>query len=187
MDVKTLCLGVLSLGEASGYEIKKQLEEGPLAQFSRAGFGSIYPALGALGAKGWVTWSELQQDGRPDKKIYRITEGGRDTFRRALSRKPAADRVHSEALFMIFFSGYLDAGRAADIASGYAEAYRQVIGRMGQADLTGAPAGCRFVHAVGLSIYEAIVAAVERNRHLLVAAGEEAVVPRKKGKGQTVS
>ena len=48
MDVKTLCLGVLSRGAASGYEIKKQCEEGPFAHFYAAGFGSIYPALNSL-------------------------------------------------------------------------------------------------------------------------------------------
>lgn len=187
MDVKTLCLGVLSRGEASGYEIKKQLEEGPLGQFCRAGFGSIYPALNVLGAKGWVTWSEFPQNGRPDKKIYRITESGRQAFRRALRRKPAADRVHSEALFMIFFSGYLDVGRAADVVDGYAEAYRRILDHTRQMDLAGAPAGCRFVHAVGLSIYEAIVAAVERNRHLLAAEDGEPAMPRGKGKSGAVS
>jgi len=39
MDVKTLCLGVLNRGEASGYEIKKQCEEGPFSHFYAAGFG----------------------------------------------------------------------------------------------------------------------------------------------------
>ena len=33
MDAKTLCLGVLLRGEASGYEIKKAFEEGPFSQF----------------------------------------------------------------------------------------------------------------------------------------------------------
>jgi DNA-binding PadR family transcriptional regulator len=167
MDVKTLCLGVLIRGEASGYEIKKQLEEGPLAQFCRAGFGSIYPALGQLQAKGLVTWSEHNQEGRPDKKIYRITDQGMEAFRKALRKEPSDDRVHSESLFMIFFQGFLDSGRAAEIADTYRESYRQIAQRMRGADLTEAPAGRRFVHAIGQSIYEAIVDAVERNRHLL--------------------
>jgi len=187
MDVKTLCLGVLTQGEASGYEIKKQLEEGPLAQFCRAGFGSIYPALGALGAKGWVTWSEHQQDGRPDKKIYRITESGREAFRQALRRKPAADRIHSESLFMIFFSGHLDAGRAVEIADRYAQAYRQVVSRMRQADLTTAPAACRFVHSIGLSIYETIVETIEKNRHLLAENRGEDAAPAGRGEEKSVS
>ena len=48
MDVQTLCLGSLTLGEASGYEIKKLFEEGPFAYFYHASYGSIYPALGNL-------------------------------------------------------------------------------------------------------------------------------------------
>lgn len=180
MDVKTLCLGVLIRGEASGYEIKKQLEDGPLGQFCRAGFGSIYPALGDLGAKGWVTWIDHPQEGRrPGKKIYRITDHGREAFRRALRKRPEADRIHSESLFMLFFSGFLDDGRAGDIAEGYGEVYRRTIERMHRADLDGAPGGCRFVHAIGLAIYEAIVEAVDKNRHLLVE--ERRDLPTTKG------
>ena len=29
MDVKTLCLGILNRGDATGYEIKKACEDGP--------------------------------------------------------------------------------------------------------------------------------------------------------------
>src|SRR3546814_3071348 len=54
MDAKTLCLGVLSRGAASGYEIKKAFEEGPFSHFHQASFGSIYPALNALSADGLV-------------------------------------------------------------------------------------------------------------------------------------
>ena len=180
MDVKSLCLGVLVRGEASGYEIKKQLEEGPLGQFCRAGFGSIYPALGDLGAKGLVTWTELAQEGRPGKKVYRITEAGLAAFREALRKEPAEDRVHSESLFMIFFQGLLPAGRAVEIADAYRDGYRQTAESMRQTDLAGAPGECRFVHAIGLAIYDAIVDAVERNRHLLSEeAGGEVLAAQK--------
>ena len=40
MNVRTLCLGVLSLGEATGYEIKKLLES-RFSHFYDASFGSI--------------------------------------------------------------------------------------------------------------------------------------------------
>ncbi len=41
MDAKTLCLGALSRGDASGYEIKKAFEEGPLSHIHEASFGAI--------------------------------------------------------------------------------------------------------------------------------------------------
>ncbi|MEE8545632.1 MAG: PadR family transcriptional regulator, partial [Alphaproteobacteria bacterium] len=47
MDVRTLCLGVLSEGGASGYEIKKKLEQ-TYRHFFQASFGSIYPALSRM-------------------------------------------------------------------------------------------------------------------------------------------
>ncbi|GEQ96922.1 hypothetical protein JCM17844_05590 [Iodidimonas gelatinilytica] len=48
MDVRTLCLGILALGDASGYEIKKMVAEGSFSFFSEASYGSIYPALTKL-------------------------------------------------------------------------------------------------------------------------------------------
>ena len=45
MNVRTLCLGVLQFGEATGYEIKKIVEEGMFNHFIEASYGSIYPAL----------------------------------------------------------------------------------------------------------------------------------------------
>jgi DNA-binding PadR family transcriptional regulator len=83
MDVATLCLAVLAHGPASGYEIKKELEDGAYSHFFRASFGSIYPALARLAQEGFVTGREQEQAKRPDKKVYRLTPGGK----RELSRR----------------------------------------------------------------------------------------------------
>ena len=44
MDVKTVCLGMLTDGEASGYDLKKKFESS-FGHFFAAGYGSIYTAL----------------------------------------------------------------------------------------------------------------------------------------------
>ena len=80
MDVKSACLGVLACGDATGYEIRKQFEEGPFGHFFHAGFGSIYPALNRLQTEGLVSCMSLTQDRRPDKKIYTITAKGERTL-----------------------------------------------------------------------------------------------------------
>ena len=51
MNVRTLCLGILSLQEASGYEIKKDVEDGVFCHLIDASFGSIYPALTQLAVR----------------------------------------------------------------------------------------------------------------------------------------
>ena len=77
MNVKTLCLAVLYEGEATGYEIRRMCVEGECSYFVEASFGSIYPALAKLEDEGLVTSRVEQQSGKPAKKVYSITEGGR--------------------------------------------------------------------------------------------------------------
>ena len=107
MNVRTLCLGILSLQEASGYEIKKDVEDGLFSHFIDASFGSIYPALTQLAAEGYVTVREEEQTGKPDKKVYAITDSGRNALARAISVSPAKDKYKSEFLFQMLLQDYL--------------------------------------------------------------------------------
>ncbi len=107
MNVRTLCLGILSLQEASGYEIKKDVEDGLFSHFIDASFGSIYPALTQLAAEGYVTVREEEQTGKPDKKVYAITEAGKSALARAISVSPAKDKYKSEFLFQMLLQDYL--------------------------------------------------------------------------------
>jgi DNA-binding PadR family transcriptional regulator len=106
MDVKTLCLGVLSMGDASGYEIKKFFENS-FSHFYVAGFGSIYPALAGLTREGLVTCSEFEQEKRPAKKVYHLTEAGLETFQRTLADTYPSHRVRSDFMVMLAFSHLL--------------------------------------------------------------------------------
>ena len=92
MNVRTLCLGVLSSGEASGYEIKKEIEEGLFSHFIDASYGSIYPALTQLAGEGLVTVRAEEQSGKPDKKVYAVTPKGLDTLARSISVIPGRDK-----------------------------------------------------------------------------------------------
>ena len=107
MNVRTLCLGVLSTGEASGYEIKKEIEEGMFSHFIEASFGSIYPALTQLAGEGLVTVRAEEQTGKPDKKVYALTEQGRAALARAIAVLPAKDKHKSEFLFQMLLHQYI--------------------------------------------------------------------------------
>ena len=107
MNVKTLCLGYLSLKDATGYEIKQDVEDGLFSHFIEASYGSIYPALTQLAAEELVTFREEEQSGKPDKKIYSITELGRKILTQALQALPARDKYKSEFLFVMLLQHYL--------------------------------------------------------------------------------
>jgi PadR family transcriptional regulator, regulatory protein AphA len=107
LNVRDLCLGYLSLREATGYEIKKDFEEGLFCHFMEASYGSIYPALGQLASEGLLTVREEEQSGKPDKKVYAITETGALTLKKALSVLPARDKYKSEFLFMMLLQNHI--------------------------------------------------------------------------------
>ncbi|MFN3232620.1 MAG: helix-turn-helix transcriptional regulator [Alphaproteobacteria bacterium] len=107
MDVRTVCLGILSRDSATGYEIQKALKEGWPSLFFEASYGSIYPALAKLTDDGLVTCKEEVAVGRPDRKVYSITDSGRQFFSQALLAPIAPDKYRSDFLAMIYFSDSL--------------------------------------------------------------------------------
>lgn len=114
MDVKTLCLGALSFGEATGYDIKKFFEC-TFSYFFVASYGSIYPALADLTEKGWVACHCEAQDGKPDKKVYALTDTGRAAFAQELGRTPPNHKIRSEFLVLMYFAHLLPKDKIADL------------------------------------------------------------------------
>lgn len=155
MDVKTLCLGVLSLGDASGYAIKKAFESGPFAHFNRAGFGSIYPALRELAGRGDVEGRDCEQTGRPDKRVYRITPQGRLALLRALEAAPAEDDFRSDFLFLMFFADLLPAERLRGLIGQRLAWYDAKLANMEDYAQSDLPEGARFVVGLGRAVYGA--------------------------------
>lgn len=174
MDVKTLCLGALACRDGSGYEIRKCFEEGPFAHFQDAGFGSIYPALKKLSEEGLITvLAPTPDDGRGDKKIYRITETGRQIFFKALQQRPAPDKLRSDVTFILFFAHLLPARHVARLLDDRIAWYQETIAAMERCncpDKTDTPAGYRFVLGYGLAVYRASLAYLECERDTLLMA-----------------
>ena len=106
MHVKTLCLGALSLGDSTGYDIKK-LFEAAFSHFQSASYGSIYPSLKKLEDEGAVTCHIEPGERHPDRKRFHITDKGMDTLVQELVETPATELVRSDFLVMLFFAHLL--------------------------------------------------------------------------------
>lgn len=164
MDIRTLCLGMLTMGDASGYEIKK-IFEGPLRHFFDASYGSIYPALGKLTEDGLVTCTEHVQDKRPDKKVYRIAPRGRMAFMDELAHPPGRDRFRSEFVAILLFADLLPAGHLSRLIDQRISDYRGHIAELEQCAPSAKTAGGKFVNGMGLAVYRAALEYLEENRH----------------------
>lgn len=174
MDAKSLCLAVLTQGDASGYEIKKALEEPPLGQFQDTGFGSIYPALTKLTEDGLVHGTEMAQEKRPDKKVYAITGAGRRALTAALMEPPPPDKFRSDFLFVLFLSHMLPDSHVAAVIDQRIAYYEEHIARMEGCAPDERPAGQQLVHGFGLALYRAAADYLRQNRDLLAAGATQA-------------
>lgn len=170
MDVKTVCLGMLCDGPASGYDLKKQFESS-FAHFFAAGYGSIYPALSALANGGLVDCEEIPQEGKPDRKVYRITEDGREALLDALADPSPSHKVRSEFLAMMCFAHLMTGEQIATVIDNRLDEIRHYEKLFDELEAEGD--GCwtpgqHFVLGFGRAITEAKRQYIETNRHMLV-------------------
>ncbi|MEO1683827.1 MAG: PadR family transcriptional regulator [Cyanobacteria bacterium J06631_12] len=68
-------LALLAKHPGSGYDISKHFDEG-LSCYWKATQQQVYRELSKLKANSWVSYETLPQDGKPDKKLYQITDLG---------------------------------------------------------------------------------------------------------------
>lgn len=171
MDTKTLCLGVLTRGDASGYEIKKAFEDGPFGHIQEIGFGSIYPALAQLLKDNLVTVSQYAQEGRPDKKVYSLTAAGRLFLLDALDEPAGPDKVRSDFLFHMMFAQLLSPSALEDMIDERMGVLNSSIARLEQrADEGFEYASEAFINGYALVVYRAMAGYIEDHRHQLVGA-----------------
>ncbi len=168
MDVKTLCLGALTLGDATGYEIHKMFDDGPFGQFYDAGYGSIYPALGALLKADLVTVVQLAQEKRPDKKVYSLTPSGLALFKKALAEPPAKDRFRSDHIVRLFFADYMSKSDLQAVYDSYLCHFQTQAEKLRSIDIQNFRNGRTFALQMGLRFYETMSAFLVENQGQLL-------------------
>ncbi len=169
MDVKTVCLGMLTDGAASGYDLKKQFES-TFGHFFAAGYGSIYPALSSLAEDGLVECEEIPQEGKPDRKLYRITEAGREQLLAALDKPDPSHKVRSEFLATMCFAHLMTGEQIRTVLAHRLDEIQQYLGMFEEFEREGAldsQAGMRFVCGCGKAVMEAMQEHIEKHGHEL--------------------
>ncbi|MBE7637425.1 PadR family transcriptional regulator [Sneathiella sp. P13V-1] len=174
MNVRILCLGFLTFGDATGYEIKKAFQE-RLSLLYDAGYGSIYPSLNKLAEEGLVTLREEVQSKRPDKKIYSITDLGRKTFEDYILRMPGEDHFRSEALTTLMYAHLLPKDHLTKVLDSIVSNYQQKIHLLSEdCDRKQTPSE-KFLCGFGVHVREAAIDYINRNRHMLESCPDERV------------
>ena len=74
-DLDALILGVLQAEALHGYEIAKRIRLRSERSL-KIGEGQLYPALHRLEQDGRITAEWVPQDGKPARRVYRLTQKG---------------------------------------------------------------------------------------------------------------
>jgi len=98
--LNTLCfqiLGVLLREPRSGYDIVKQLESIRPVTTSQ-----IYPTLARLEKAELVASENVLQDGRPNKRVYTVTDRGREALTGWIGSEPEPPVLRDDFLTMLY-------------------------------------------------------------------------------------
>lgn len=104
MSLDYAILGFLNYMPMSGYDLKKAFDDS-VRHFWSADQSQIYRTLNRLYKGGMVQREVIEQENRPDRKQYSITEQGREALREWLGSPPREGAPHSSPLIQVFFAG----------------------------------------------------------------------------------
>lgn len=171
MDVKTVCLGMLTDGDASGYDMKKCFESS-FGHFFPAGYGSIYPALATLARNGLVEYELVPQEGKPDRKVYSINDKGREALIEGLSNPNPSHKIRSEFLATLWFAHLMSAEQVHTVIENKIQEideFLKLIEEFVTVECPDAGTGAQFVAGFGKHMASAFKQYIEENRDLLAS------------------
>jgi PadR family transcriptional regulator AphA len=112
MSLQYALLGLLNYRPATGYQLKKAFKES-IYFFWNATLPQIYRTLNQMEKKGWLTAVIEHQEGKPSRKIYRLTDRGSKEFRRWLKEPPEVPQPRNPMMLKIFFGSQMDRDQLA--------------------------------------------------------------------------
>lgn len=105
MALAEAILAALSEHPCSGYDLAKKFD-GSVGFFWKATHQQIYRELTKLEDMNFVSVETVHQEGRPDKKLYSVTELGKAHLREWIAKPGEVSPIKDELLVKLF-AGYI--------------------------------------------------------------------------------
>ena len=106
---------LVSLAEraSTGYDLARRFDKS-IGQFWTATHQQVYKVLARMEEAGWVRGTHVQQDGRPDKKVYDLTDAGRDELAEWIAQPADFESARSDLAVKVRGASYGDPARVVD-------------------------------------------------------------------------
>ncbi|BDR56283.1 PadR family transcriptional regulator [Xylocopilactobacillus apis] len=167
MKGKDIILGLLnSKGGLTGYQINDILHS-QLRHFYDGGFGMIYPTLKNLEKDGLIYKDRIEQEDKPSKNVFFITESGKEEFKQSVNKKTEPDIIKSDFLMKLYFGEFLEPGKAIEFLK--EELHRKkadlsdLKDNLSNWDANGMSDDQRFSAKYGIEYYKAVIKVIEEH------------------------
>jgi DNA-binding PadR family transcriptional regulator len=180
--IKYAILGLLHHTDLHGYRIKKHIERS-FGHMWSINYGQIYPALKQLKDDGLVTMREVNQEAErgPGRKLYSLTESGRQEFARWLAESPERGMMLRDPFLLRFpFFGFGDRDRALQLIDEQIRVYEQALARRNEAvaRLHDQDIYVRIVAEMGLKLNQFVLEWLQSSREQIEHAGVDEVTAK---------
>ena len=100
MSLRDAVLAALLEGESSGYDLAKEFDAS-VSNFWMATPQQLYRELDRLAEQGLIEARIVHQERRPNKRMFTLTEAGRDAIREFTGRAPRPPVIRDELMIMV--------------------------------------------------------------------------------------
>ncbi|WP_018132262.1 PadR family transcriptional regulator [Effusibacillus pohliae] len=116
MELRLLILGLLYEQDLHPYEVLQILKQRQVHEYIKVNYGTLYYAFDQMEKKGWIEVKQvIQEDRRPEKRIYRITPDGRKQLKKLLHQAFRNKARMYHPLYPALMNGHLaDAEQVED-------------------------------------------------------------------------
>ena len=121
-------LGLLARAPSSGYDVIREIEE-PIGFFWHARRSQIYPELARLEQAGLVSHTVVEQQERPAKKVYEITDAGRVALATWAAEPMRIPPDRDEFMLKVFSLWLTDPHSALALVRSYATQHAERLAR----------------------------------------------------------
>lgn len=101
MSLKHAVLVILSNKPSSGYDIVQEFRSS-IGYFWNASHQQVYQQLKKLTDQSLIEFTEMEQDGKPDKKIYHLTELGQKALQNWSTNEVSLFKTKDELLLLLY-------------------------------------------------------------------------------------
>jgi DNA-binding PadR family transcriptional regulator len=126
MALRHALLAALLQGEASGYQLAKRFDVS-VANFWSATPQQLYRELEGMEAAGAVTACVVEQQRRPNKRLFAITDAGREELAQFSARPPRPSALRDELLVQLHA---VDIGDRDTVMASIRERMQQARGKL---------------------------------------------------------